>query len=168
MAMHNFTFRLSDEDQRDLDAIVKAMQEASGVDLKASDVLRMLVREGFRRRQAYGPHRLRDIVCKRTVDGQARVTGIRHEWVLLSPTGFEWGYLGSGPADLALNILLYATGDRDFARRHFLRFRNEVIARIPQPGRVLPAAEVLEWVARFRDDDRASDAVSRREDEGPE
>ena len=143
------------------------MREASGVDLKASDVLRMLIREEFRRRQAYGPHRLRDIVCKRTVDGRALVTGIRHDWVLRSPTGFEWGDGGAGPADLAANTLLYATGDRDFAHRHFRRFRDEVIARIPQSGGVLPAADVLEWVARFHDIDRARDDVSRREDEHP-
>ncbi|MXY70998.1 MAG: hypothetical protein F4Y47_20910 [Acidobacteriia bacterium] len=166
--MRNLTFRISDEDQHDLDAITKAMAEASGVNLKPSDILRMLIREEFRRRQAYGPHRLRDIVCRRTADGGALVTGIRQDWVLHSPTGFEWGYLGGGPADLALNILLFATGDRDFARQHYMRYRNEVVGWIPKEGGELGAAEVLEWVARFREDDRATNAVSRRAAIGPE
>ena len=33
------------------------------------------------------------------------VTFLRHRIVLHSPTGFGWGYGGSGPADLALNML---------------------------------------------------------------
>lgn len=35
---------------------------------------------------------------------------LRHRIVYHSPTGFEWGYAGSGPADLALNILADASG----------------------------------------------------------
>lgn len=55
---------------------------------------------------------LPDIVCRRRPDGTAVVEGIRQVWVWHSPTGFELGYGGSGPAALALNILLEATGDR--------------------------------------------------------
>ena len=33
------------------------------------------------------------------------VTFLKHRIVLHSPTGFGWGYGGSGPADLALNML---------------------------------------------------------------
>jgi hypothetical protein len=36
---------------------------------------------------------------------------LRQRIVYHSPTGFEWGYAGSGPADLALNILADAAGD---------------------------------------------------------
>lgn len=31
-------------------------------------------------------------------------TNVEHKVVYHSPTGFEWGYGGSGPADLALNL----------------------------------------------------------------
>jgi hypothetical protein len=43
------------------------------------------------------------VVLKRTVSGVA--TNV--PWLVVdhSPDGFEWGYGGSGPADLALNIL---------------------------------------------------------------
>ena len=54
------------------------------------------------------------------------------------------------------------------AGRHFERFRDEVVGRIPHRGGVLRVGEVLGWVARFRDDDRAREAVSRPEDDGPE
>ena len=96
------------------------------------------------------------------------VTGVRHDLVALSPTGFEWGYRGAGPSDLALNILLSATGDRNFAFRYHMRFCDEVVGRIPLPGGVLRAGEVLEWVARFRDDDRAREAASLHENTSPE
>jgi len=37
--------------------------------------------------------------------GNGNVTNLKHRIVLHSPTGFGWGYGGSGPADLALNML---------------------------------------------------------------
>lgn len=166
MGMHSFTFRMSDEDRRHLDAIVEEMQASTSVDLTRSDVLRMLLRGEGRRRRAYGPHQLRDVICERNANGQAVVTGVRHDWVLNSVSGFEWGYAGVGPSDLALNILLHATGDRAFAGRHYLRFRDEVVSAIPLARGKLRAADVLEWVARCRDDERARAALSRREGAG--
>ena len=74
-----------------------------------------------------------DIVCER-VDARAVLTGVPHEWVWHSPGGFEWGYGGSGPADLALNILLSATGDRDFAALQRQRFKRDLIAPLPASG----------------------------------
>ena len=44
-----------------------------------------------------------------------------------SPDGFEWGYNGSGPAQLALSILLLFT-DRDTAVRLYQQFKSEIIA----------------------------------------
>lgn len=44
-----------------------------------------------------------EILFKRR-DGQAW-TNVPCLVVLHSPSGFEWGYAGSGPADLALNII---------------------------------------------------------------
>ena len=43
-----------------------------------------------------------------------------------------------------------------------------MVGRIPRRGGVLRVGEILGWVARFRDDDRAREAVSRPEDDGPE
>ncbi len=86
------------------------------------------------------------MVCKRDARGITIVTGVRHDLVDLSPTGFEWGYLGAGPNDLALNILLHATGGRSFAYRHGRRYRDEVVARIPHAGGTLSSAKILAWV----------------------
>lgn len=49
-----------------------------------------------------------------------------------SPTGFEWGYNGSGPAQLALAILAHHCGNNEQrALNHYQAFKEEVIAIIP-------------------------------------
>jgi uncharacterized protein DUF6166 len=45
-----------------------------------------------------------------------------------SPTGFEWGYTGSGPAQLALALLLDFTGDRRTAERYYQDFKCRMVA----------------------------------------
>jgi len=49
-----------------------------------------------------------DIRCERRDDGLH--FNIPHWFVHHSPSGFEWGYEGSGPADFALNILAIFIG----------------------------------------------------------
>jgi hypothetical protein len=66
----------------------------------------------------------------------------------LSPTGFEWGYCGSGPAQLALAVLLDATGSADWAERHYQAFKWDVVAGWPQDAWQFTTAEVLAWLAR--------------------
>jgi hypothetical protein len=46
-----------------------------------------------------------DIHLSRHKDGTALTGDLPHTVIWHSPTGFEFGYGGSGPADLALNIL---------------------------------------------------------------
>jgi hypothetical protein len=48
-----------------------------------------------------------------------------------SPDGFAWGYAGSGPAQLALAILLKLL-PKDFARSEYQDFKFDVIQRLPQ------------------------------------
>jgi hypothetical protein len=45
-----------------------------------------------------------------------------------SPDGFNWGFSGSGPAQLALALLLDVTGDRDIALSHHQNFKWQVVA----------------------------------------
>ena len=46
-----------------------------------------------------------------------------------SPDGFNWGYPGSGPAQLALALLLEETG-RDRAVQLHQGFKREVVAKL--------------------------------------
>jgi len=44
-----------------------------------------------------------------------------------SPDGFEWGYGGSGPSQLALALLLDVTGDPVIALSHYQRFKFSIV-----------------------------------------
>ena len=48
-----------------------------------------------------------------------------------SPTGLEWGYGGSGPAQLALALLADALQDDEAALRLYQTFKWEVVASLP-------------------------------------
>ena len=88
-----------------------------------------------------------DVVLWRTLEGEAHASvphAARH-----SPTGIEWGYGGSGPADLALSVLLALT-DEQAANALYHRFKHEVVASVPEDGGVLRAADVRQWVKRAR------------------
>lgn len=60
--------------------------------------------------------------------GHVEIDGVRLDpapslkHVRHSPDGFEWGYGGSGPAQLAFAILLHLTGDPDWSREQYRRY----------------------------------------------
>ena len=67
--------------------------------------------------------------------GQERLTPERSlELVNHSPSGFEWGYGGSGPAQLALALLLDYTGGEAFALNHYQAFKTEVVSQLDCAG----------------------------------
>ncbi len=63
-----------------------------------------------------------------------------------SPTGLEWGYGGSGPADLALNALYQMTGSLATAFRHYQAFKFRFVAGIDEEGGVIRRTEVDAWL----------------------
>lgn len=62
-----------------------------------------------------------------------------------SPDGFEWGYNGSGPADLALSILNDAVG-KEVADQYYMEFKAEVIAHLPIFKFDFTESFVVDWV----------------------
>jgi hypothetical protein len=64
------------------------------------------------------------------LDGSTRPLRLRLDLTNHSPTGFEWGYDGSGPAQLALALLADATGDDEAAVRLHQQFKFAVIGRL--------------------------------------
>jgi hypothetical protein len=67
-----------------------------------------------------------------------------------SPTGFEWGYHGSGPAQLALAILCDALEDDKRASRLHQPFKRNVIAGLDSRAPwVLTAESVMEAVQKI-------------------
>lgn len=96
---------------------------------------------------------------------QQTSTNVPHLVTHHSPTGYEWGYGGSGPADLALNILewqLRREGYRGetvpcFEGRCFRlawdlhqAFKRDVIAACNRDDAHIPLETVTGWLATSR------------------
>lgn len=69
----------------------------------------------------------------------------RHDLRNHSPDGFNWGYGGSGPAQLALAICAAALGDDVLALELYQDYKWHLIAKIEVDNWTLPASEVLAW-----------------------
>jgi len=99
------------------------------------------------------------IILKR--DERGVWTNIQHVVTHHSPTGYEFGYAGSGPADLALNIVeimlnrVGYQGERipcwrgdcwALAYELHQDFKFQFIASSPRNGSVIPYAVIEQWV----------------------
>jgi len=77
-----------------------------------------------------------------TVDGQPLKHRVRH-----SPTGFEWGYLGSGPSDLALSILWDFMGHEP-TRVDYMCFKDQFVAGWKDSWQIT-GTEIRNWLDTF-------------------
>lgn len=64
--------------------------------------------------------------CVASIDGERRLDA-RHDLRNHSPDGFSWGYMGSGPAQLALALLADATGSDTLAEEQHQHFKRAVV-----------------------------------------
>ena len=100
-----------------------------------------------------------------TVDGEPldlRLDVRRHH-----PSGPDWGYYGTGPAQLALAILLTAGAERETAERHYQTFKNCCIARIRHRCWTLDLRDVRRWLESAAHSDFVFLEV-RRQDRPPD
>ena len=67
-----------------------------------------------------------------------------------SPTGFEWGYEGSGPAQASLAILLDLGASKEAAVENYQEFKSRFLATQPRQALQIPVSQVEAW-ARERD-----------------
>lgn len=84
---------------------------------------------------------------KVSIDGMEISPKRSQKLVNHSPDGFNWGYGGSGPAQLALAILLHFTSDEEWSLRNYQTFKSEVIAGLHESGFVIPSELVVDWIA---------------------
>jgi hypothetical protein len=84
-----------------------------------------------------------------TVDGR-RLNPRRDLWNH-SPSGFEWGYGGSGPAQLALAILADHCGNDERALNLYQRFKWAVIAELPGRGWTLTSEEIEQTLQKLQE-----------------
>jgi len=59
-----------------------------------------------------------------------------------SPSGFEWGYGGSGPAQLALALLADCLGNDGAALAAYQRYKDIIVSRLPYRGWTLTSREI--------------------------
>lgn len=60
-----------------------------------------------------------------------------------SPTGVEWGYMGSGPAQCALALAAEVLGDDDRALLVYQQLKFDVVGLLPVEGFTLTSDQLL-------------------------
>lgn len=104
------------------------------------------------------------VILKRQPVPNVVYTNVPHLAVQHSPSGFEFGYMGSGPADLALNICQAAAialgyqgptsktyGDHlvfTAVVSMYQAFKFDYLGTVPRAGGHIPWAVVTEFVAQ--------------------
>ena len=71
-----------------------------------------------------------------------------------SPTGFEWGYGGSGPAQLALALLADCIGNDEQATELHQEFKRKVVANLEGRGWTMTSHEIHAWVKTLTKSER--------------
>lgn len=90
--------------------------------------------------------------CFVTVDGRA--LDPRFDLRFHSPDGFEWGYSGSGPAQLALALLADHLSDDAEALRLYQEFKSKTVAGFPRESWTLTGAQIHEVLGTLRREGR--------------
>jgi len=87
-----------------------------------------------------------EVILERDMNGYA-VANVPHSVVHHSPTGFDWGYSGSGPAELALNILSAMIGQEAAQENQlYQKFKWDFIAHMPKEGGTIRGEDIKRWL----------------------
>jgi hypothetical protein len=92
----------------------------------------------------YKGFRMRDGTCRVTRNGKK--LDLHLELRNHSPTGFEWGYGGSGPSQTALAVLADFLDDGERALRLYQKFKWQVVSQFPHRGWTLSDKSLRAWV----------------------
>jgi hypothetical protein len=119
------------------------------------------VKPGFAAMKLYEGTRTPDgcAVTVREGSGQPRPLAKRLDLRCHSATGFEWGYPGSGPAQLALALAADVLGDDDRAQDCYQELKRKVVTPLPREhwsltgDQLLAAIEAIERAPRRCCDD---------------
>lgn len=90
-----------------------------------------------------------DVYVEDTESGDRHELDPRLNMVNHSPDGFQWGYSGSGPAQLAFAILMELYDDEEIAHEHYQEFKDDVISSLTGgEDFLLSQGEVYEWMEK--------------------
>lgn len=67
-----------------------------------------------------------------------------------SPTGFQWGYQGSGPSQSALALLLEFGASKEEAVAWYQEFKRDKISTLPQEDFEMEDSVVEDWLGARR------------------
>ncbi len=67
-----------------------------------------------------------------------------------SPDGFEWGYGGSGPAQLALAILFDFTEDESFSIEFHQKFKHDFVMNFRHEYWTLDGEVIQIWIDKMK------------------
>ena len=87
------------------------------------------------------------VICER--QGNETCFNFPHKIVKHSPTGMEWGYEGSGPADFAINAIFAFTNRESFSTRPevYQEFKRRFVAKLPDEGGEIGIEVFRDWLA---------------------
>jgi hypothetical protein len=83
--------------------------------------------------------------CVVLVDGKELPLGPSLKLRNHSPTGFCWGYGGSGPAQLALALLLWSGAGREEAQALYQLLKMQHVARWPNGQDFVEELDLVAW-----------------------
>jgi len=106
------------------------------------------------------PTTLRCVVRVEDDAGRRRPLPLRLDVRNHSPTGFEWGYVGSGPTQLALALCMDALKDRRRALHVYMQVKFRLVGRLPHDGWTISHAEMLALVHAIEDEERVGEIGS--------
>lgn len=66
-----------------------------------------------------------------------------------SPDGFQWGYRGSGPAQLALALLLDVTGNEEESKLYYQDFKDDFVSGWGDVWEISDN-EIKNWLERIK------------------
>jgi hypothetical protein len=92
--------------------------------------------------------------------GKRKPLNPRRELRNHSPTGFEWGYGGSGPAQLALAVLAEHLGDDRAALNLYQDFKWACIAQMRGCNWSLSSDEIDNCLARLSEQQEATEPLA--------
>jgi len=77
-----------------------------------------------------------------------------------SPTGFNWGFLGSGCAQLAFAIIYDFTEDIEFTNKYYFAFKKEVIAKLNHyEDFVITGYNIEKWMEQKRKEETKKNEI---------
>lgn len=93
--------------------------------------------------------------------GEGLLHRVQHN-VKHSPTGFEWGYAGSGPADCARSMLLALQRycDLPHVEQVYQEFKWTFLFDLPESGGTIRVEKLLRWYVRYVYERGLVDSVS--------